>query len=351
MVSPNATVFWDSGMITEISESSLLAGLDERDGWDLDATGSLVLPGMVNLYDRSFESVHDHGAANQLRPSVDGRLRGHAAELAASGITTSFLSVGDTGTPKSRTPGNIREVADALQRGAERCVDLRLNVRHGAHGTEHVRELVDLIQHRTIGMLTYLHSPIGEPTSHEHAVREIGRLQARRLTTVAAAAHCVTASLGASTQEHLADDLELGIRVALLPGSIEMARGHAGADVRIVLDTDRPRRCEGAAGTVTGGLSVREALAEGLRPLLCSAGDHQSMLLAAFDFAQEIGDLPRAWAAVSRGPAIAAGLFDRGQLSPGHRADLLVVDPPAAGRPPELRARGFQGARGPLPTR
>lgn len=62
------------------------------------------------------------------------------------------------------------------------------------------------------------------------------------------------------------------------------------------------------------------------------------MLAAPFELARQIGDVPQAWATVSRSPAIAAGLFDRGQLSPGHRADILVVDPPHHGRPPEVRA-------------
>lgn len=340
-LAPDATVFWDSGTITEVSAESLLAGLDERDGWELDAGGSLVLPGMVNLYDNSFDSgAFGSCAVTPMGPSLGARLRNHAADLAASAITTSFLSVGDTGAPMSRAPGSIREIADALSRGNERCVDLRLNVRHGAYGTEHVRELVDLMQLRAISMVTHLHGTL-HPPSHEQAVREIGRLQARRLTNVAAGVRCVTASLGAAGPEHVADDLELGVRLALLPSSIEVARKYTAADVRILVDTDGPRRRSALDGPATSGdlaLSGRDAWTEGLRPLLGASSDHRSMLVAAFEFARQIGDLPQAWAGVSRGPAVAAGLLDRGQLSPGHRADILVVDPPVDGRPPQLRA-------------
>jgi alpha-D-ribose 1-methylphosphonate 5-triphosphate diphosphatase len=37
-------------------------------------------------------------------------------------------------------------------------------------------------------------------------------------------------------------------------------------------------------------------------------------------------DLARAWALVSSTPARACGLSDRGDLSPGKRADLVIVD-------------------------
>jgi alpha-D-ribose 1-methylphosphonate 5-triphosphate diphosphatase len=59
-------------------------------------------------------------------------------------------------------------------------------------------------------------------------------------------------------------------------------------------------------------------------------------------------DLPAAWALVSLNPARACGLLDRGELSPGQRGDVVVVDPAgpgvvavfAAGRLAHLSADG-----------
>lgn len=335
--SPQATVFWDGETITEVSDGSLLAGFDERDGWEIDATDALVLPGIVNLHDRAYENRW-----SGLRGTCpEAGLRNHAAELAASGITTSFLSVGDSDTPMSRAVGSVREVADRLYDGDRRAIDLRLSVRYGGYSTEHIRELVELVQLRTVSMLSYLHPDLhptsSRPRAFDQTVREIGRLQARRLTSLAGATRCVTASLGSSSPEHLADDLELGIRIAVLPATIELARRYVDAGVRILLET-RTRSCSSSGGTSSGGVSAEDAWREGLRPLLCSGEDHRSMLAAPFELARQIGDVPRAWATVARGPAIAAGLVDRGQLSPGHRADILVIDPPRHGRPPEVRA-------------
>jgi alpha-D-ribose 1-methylphosphonate 5-triphosphate diphosphatase len=49
--------------------------------------------------------------------------------------------------------------------------------------------------------------------------------------------------------------------------------------------------------------------------------------LAAFRLAADgVLPLPEAWKLVSAAPARAAGLTDRGILSPGRRADILLVD-------------------------
>ena len=41
------------------------------------------------------------------------------------------------------------------------------------------------------------------------------------------------------------------------------------------------------------------------------------------------GDLSHAWGLISTNPAAAAGLADRGAISEGLRADLVLVDPEA----------------------
>jgi alpha-D-ribose 1-methylphosphonate 5-triphosphate diphosphatase len=53
--------------------------------------------------------------------------------------------------------------------------------------------------------------------------------------------------------------------------------------------------------------------------------------------------LPAAWRLVSENPAHASGLSDRGRLAAGLRADVVVVEWPAAGTP-VVRAT-FAGGR------
>lgn len=97
-------------------------------------------------------------------------------------------------------------------------------------------------------------------------MRDIGRLQARRLTSVAAATRCVTANLGSTSPEQVADDLELGIRITALPASIELARSYVDAGVRILLESTASRRCHSSGDTRSGGVSAQVAWREGATP-------------------------------------------------------------------------------------
>ena len=49
-------------------------------------------------------------------------------------------------------------------------------------------------------------------------------------------------------------------------------------------------------------------------------------------------DLERAWGLISAAPAAAAGLDDRGVITEGRRADLVVLAPATAERPARLVA-------------
>jgi alpha-D-ribose 1-methylphosphonate 5-triphosphate diphosphatase len=77
----------------------------------------------------------------------------------------------------------------------------------------------------------------------------------------------------------------------------------------------------------------------GLCSVLASDYYYPAPLLAAFTLARQ-GILPfgQAWALVSQTPANAVKLNDRGQIAPGQRADLIIVDPSAVGQQPRAVA-------------
>jgi alpha-D-ribose 1-methylphosphonate 5-triphosphate diphosphatase len=75
-------------------------------------------------------------------------------------------------------------------------------------------------------------------------------------------------------------------------------------------------------------------IAKGLCSVLASDYYYPAQLLAAFRLAADgVLPLPRAWQLVSTAPAKATGLIDRGTLSQGYRADLLLVDAEISLRP------------------
>ena len=80
-----------------------------------------------------------------------------------------------------------------------------------------------------------------------------------------------------------------------------------------------------------GNLSVADAWAAGAGDMLCSDYHYPSLLQAPFHLhSRGLGGLSRCWDAVSATPAAAARLPDRGHLTPGALADLVVIEPAGA---------------------
>jgi alpha-D-ribose 1-methylphosphonate 5-triphosphate diphosphatase len=80
-------------------------------------------------------------------------------------------------------------------------------------------------------------------------------------------------------------------------------------------------------GSHCGRLGAADSVAGGLCSILCSDYYYPAPLHATFRLvAQGIVDIEEAWRLVSANPAKAVGLVDRGEIAPGKRADLVVVD-------------------------
>ena len=80
-------------------------------------------------------------------------------------------------------------------------------------------------------------------------------------------------------------------------------------------------------GSHMGALSAEEAIGEGLCSVLASDYYYPSLFHAAERLvARGVRPLNEAWDIVSRNPAAAMGLDDRGTIEVGRRADLVVLD-------------------------
>jgi alpha-D-ribose 1-methylphosphonate 5-triphosphate diphosphatase len=81
-------------------------------------------------------------------------------------------------------------------------------------------------------------------------------------------------------------------------------------------------------GSHLGWASAARLVEAGICSVLSSDYFYPAMLRAALILAgRGVLDLPRAWALISANPAAAAGLTDRGHITEGARADLVLVDP------------------------
>ena len=326
-------------------------------GISIDATGALVLPGLVDIHGDGFERTV------MPRPGVfvgvGAALAETRSQLLAAGITTAYVSVTDGWEPGLRSRATLRElIAEMAQATPASTPRLALHVRHERCNTDDVDELVDWVEQGAIQMLSYNdHTPGGiagvgaiselqakrsgidrdELTQRQTAAtkrRDAGREQEVRLAAAAHATGIPTASHDGSTDDDLRRDLELGVDIAEFPLSLELAGRYRSAGISILLGA--PNLVRGHSHL--GNLSVRDAWSAGVADLICSDYHYQSLLHAPFTLVALGAPLGDAWHAVSRGPAEAAGLDDRGLIAPGAAADLVIVEPPEDTRPARVRA-------------
>ena len=83
-----------------------------------------------------------------------------------------------------------------------------------------------------------------------------------------------------------------------------------------------------------GWASATDMIARGLCSVLASDYYYPAQLIAAFRLADiNIVPIEKAWSLVSESPAHAAGLYDRGRIESGLRADIILVDTSFPARP------------------
>jgi alpha-D-ribose 1-methylphosphonate 5-triphosphate diphosphatase len=98
-------------------------------------------------------------------------------------------------------------------------------------------------------------------------------------------------------------------------------------------------------GSHSGNVSTAELAQAGVLDILSSDYVPASLLIAALQLPDLVSGitLPAAFATVSRTPAAAVGLTDRGEIAVGKRADLLEIQ--VAGTMPVIRSVWRAGRR------
>lgn len=357
----HGSVTIETGMISDIAE-----GKNVPTG-AVDCAGDLVLPGLVELHT---DNVERH---IEPRPEVDWphlpALIAHDAELASTGITTVFdaLRVGSVHSGKARYTDYARKLADGLLAArseglfkishflhlrAEICSETLLD-ELAAFDPEDRVGIVSLMDHTPgqrqfrdlTALKTYVTKKRGmndaEFTDHvetllglqkrfgaKHevgAVAEAGRLGA------------VLASHDDTTVEHVATSFESGVGFAEFPTTIEAAQACRTQGIAVMMGA--PNLIRG--GSHSGNVAAEDLAKAGLLDIVSSDYVPSALLLSAFHLARLWNDLPRAIATVTRNPANAARLADRGALQPGLRGDVLRVR--IVGQTPLLRGVWSQG--------
>jgi len=334
------------GRIAEFGEGDAPRG-------HLDFSGDLLMPGLIELHT-------DHLEAHYVpRPKVFwnpvAAVVSYDGQLATSGITTVLDSLRvwreDGAEDVDGRAGVLAlAIASAREAGLLRA-DHYLHLRCEIPMPSVVEEAMELIDRPDVRLMSLMdHTPGQRQFRDEVKLRDYYRgkgggmtdaeldvLFDRRLTyqkTYAAAnmrdivalAHrhdIPLASHDDTTEENVADAVRDRVAVAEFPTTIEAARGLRKAGIDILMGAPNVVR----GGSHSGNIAAVDLAREGLLDILSSDYVPSSLLMGALQLPQHVPaiDLASAIRTVTKTPAEAVGLADRGEVAAGKRADLIRV--------------------------
>jgi alpha-D-ribose 1-methylphosphonate 5-triphosphate diphosphatase len=145
----------------------------------------------------------------------------------------------------------------------------------------------------------------------------------RELVALARAQGRRLASHDDTTLEHVAQSVADRVAIAEFPTTFEAALALHAAGIRVLMGA--PNLVRGSSHS--GNVGTAELARAGLLDVMSSDYMPASLLMAAFHLPKAVPaiNLPQAVATVTRTPAAAVGLDDRGEIATGKRADLVRV--------------------------
>lgn len=346
----------ENGLITEIGEGS-----PPEQGEDLD--GDLLLPGLVELHTDQIESHY------MPRPKVFwdpvAAVVSYDGQIATSGITTVLDSLRvwreeDVEEVDGQAITLAQAIARARDAGLLR-VDHLLHLRCEVPTPNVVAETEELIDRPDVRLLSLMdHTPGQRQFRDEQKLRdyyrgkkggmtdaeldvlfvkrlkhqaEHGAKNYRTLVSMAQVRALPLASHDDTTLDHVNDAVRDHVVIAEFPTTLEAAAALHAAGVHVSMGA--PNLVLGRSHS--GNVATAELAQAGVLDILSSDYAPYSLLTAALRLPDVVPaiDLPTAVRMVSKTPAEAVGLKDRGEIALGKRGDLIrvrVVDNVAAVR-------------------
>jgi alpha-D-ribose 1-methylphosphonate 5-triphosphate diphosphatase len=380
----NARIVLDQGVRhgSVLIRDGLIADIgSDRGASGVDLGGDLLLPGLVELHTDHLERHFTPRPGVQWEPLP--AVLASDAQLAAAGVTTvldavrigSAFNQNDAAAEAARVlADSVEEAANAGLLRADHAIHVRCEVAaencldaFGEFGDDPHVLLVSLMDH-TPGQRQYADLELfrrylvgkGQVTECgfdafvASLIERSGRyadVHRRTIAGLAAERGLTMATHDDATPEHVAESVELGVRISEFPTTVLAATAADRHGQLIVMGAPNIVR----DGSQSGNVAAAELLGLGLLHILSSDYVPSSPLQAVFQLAADgtIG-LVDGMKLVSGNPARAVGLTDRGEIAIGKRADLVQVRPhdrPATERHrrgrrvPVVRSVYRQGAR------
>ena len=336
----------------------------------VDCGGDLVLPGLIELHTDNLER-HIEPRPKVAWPHLPA-IVAHDAELASTGITTVFdalrvgslVSSGKTGSGEyARSMAN--EILELRREGALKISHF-LHLRAEVCSETLVEELAKFGPEDQIGIVSLMdHTPgqrqfrdlsklkdyytgkygLSEADWADHvttqkAIRDrLGDIHETAVVTEARRYGAVLASHDDTTADQVATSAAHGVHFAEFPTTVEAATACRAHGIKVMMGG--PNLVRG--GSHSGNVAAKELAEAGLLDILSSDYVPSSLLSGALFLGDLWGDVARGVATVTRAPAEATGLADRGALRLGLRADVIRLA--RIGRAAALRGVWVAGHR------
>lgn len=329
------------------------ADSDSRLPEAIDGNGGWLLPGLIELHTDNLDKFFTP------RPKVSwpahSAMSSHDALMIASGITTVLDAVAlgdvrDGGDRLDNLEKMINAVIDSQQRGvnrAEHRLHLRCELPH--HSTLPLFQ--QLVEKRGVSLVSLMdHSPGQRQFVNPQKYREYfqgkyhlsdeqmdayereqlenaerwSQPNRHAIAELCRARGIALASHDDATEAHADESHQLGSVIAEFPTTV--AAAHASHQRGLQVMMGAPNIVRG--GSHSGNVAAHELASLGVLDILSSDYYPASLLDAAFCVAASEHNtftLPQAMSLVTRNPAKALGLSDRGVLAEGKRADLVLA--------------------------
>lgn len=335
-----------AGRIVEFAE-----GAPPERGADLG--GDLLIPGLVELHTDHLEAHYAPRPKVYWNPVA--AVISYDAQMAASGITTVFDSLRiwrDQGVEDA--DGRHGILADAIATAREAGMlraDHLLHLRCEVPSATVLEDTAAMMRRPDVRLISLMdHTPGQRQFRDEEKLRtyyrgktggmtdaELDDMFAERvrlrdryaeenrraLVTLAKTHGATLASHDDTTAEHVAEAIADGVAIGEFPTTPEAAAGLHRAGIRVMMGA--PNLVRG--GSHSGNVATEELAQAGVLDILSSDYVPSSLLYAALQLSDKTRrfDLASAVRTVTKTPAEAAGLTDRGEIAAGRRADLVRV--------------------------
>ena len=311
----------------------------------INADGRLVMPGLIDLHGDDIEHHHSPraGAAVQPRTALTTADRTNLL----NGITTKFHAIAFEEAPDDgRSLATAAALASEVGQASYTLGDNRLHARCEL-SDESVSAVAEAVDSAGVDLLSVMHHAPGDgqydDDSFERHYLEDRNWSADGVARLARQRAAADPAVRDNRVERIVDlARRAGVPVAShddeSPAAVDRMADHGVTISEYPLTLDAISRADarglttvmGAPNLLRGGslwdnLAADTAIEAGCVDVLCADYHPPSLLAAPFIDTGE--SLPTRVNRVTRNPADAVGLTDRGRIEAGARADLLVVDP------------------------